>query len=850
MKKYQLIAIIMLLTGCFAPGEKQLHELGVSGELAAARKGMLGSVEYRLKFTIPSDSREEIPGGSVINFMALKKSRKPLLIDFNAEDDYLREVTVNGLSLPAEITEGNIIIPGKMIIKGANTIELGFRTGEISLNRNPDFLYTLLVPDRASTTFPCFDQPDIKAIFHLTLDLPEDYEAISNSTADSVITVNGRKKIIYKGTRPISTYLFAFAAGRFDRVESEIDGVKMEMLHREPDVDIVERNLEEIFRLHYNAIRWMEEYTGIPYPFGKFGFVLIPSFQYGGMEHPGSIFYRASSLFLEESPSINDRMSRASLIAHETSHIWFGDLVTMKWFDDVWLKEVFAGYMSDKIVNPDFPEANHDLRFLLSRYPAAYAVDRTRGTNPVIQELDNLRNAGSLYGGIIYNKAPIIMKHLEQITGEDGLRQSLRVYLKRFSYDNAEWDDLISIIGEVTGKELRKWSEAWVREPGMPHIESRVEKQSDGFRIWFDETDPTGRNRHWPQTLNALAITNSGNITGKCVPGEKTDYLHAGSAPLCIIPDTSALAYGYFLLDRPTIDYLAGNERRITNPLIRGFIWINAWENLLDRRIDAGLFYNAMLREALTEEDEQLRNYLSGRLHVVFWSILTETGRKLNAAGSEIAIWDKVLNVTDPARRRLWYNLYRNIASTPAALDTLYQSWQSATIEGTQKLSEDELCTLALTLALKRHPESKKILETQYDRITSTDRRSRFEFVMPSVSDDQEVRDSFFRSLSDPTNREREPWVLEALGYLHHPLIAANSVKYLGESLEMLEEIKYNGDIFFPGNWISTILSGHTSEDAFTIVEGFLEANPDYPEDLKLKILQASDNLYRLYSKK
>ena len=149
---------------------------------------------------------------------------------------------------------------------------------------------------------------------------------------------------------------------------------------------------------------------GIPYPFGKFDFVLIPSFQFGGMEHAGAIYYNASGLLLDESATQNQLLGRANMISHETSHMWFGDLVTMRWFNDVWMKEVFANFMAAKIVNPSFPNVNHDLRFLFQNYPAAYDVDRTDGANPIRQELANLNEAGSLYGAIIYQKAPIVMR--------------------------------------------------------------------------------------------------------------------------------------------------------------------------------------------------------------------------------------------------------------------------------------------------------------------------------------------------------------------------------------------------------------------------------------------------------
>ncbi len=151
------------------------------------------------------------------------------------------------------------------------------------------------------------------------------------------------------------------------------------MFHRETDAAKVARNRDAIFELHARALEFLERYTAIPYPFGKFDFVAIPAFQFGGMEHAGKILYNASGLMLDESATQNQLLGRASVIAHETAHMWFGDLVTMRWFNDVWMKEVFANFMAAKIVNPSFPTVNHDLRFLLSNYPSAYEVDRTPG---------------------------------------------------------------------------------------------------------------------------------------------------------------------------------------------------------------------------------------------------------------------------------------------------------------------------------------------------------------------------------------------------------------------------------------------------------------------------------------
>lgn len=848
-----LVLILTIVPSCNRVDREEYTADGVSKLLATYRNETVSDVRYGLTFRIDTGKNTPVEGNAVIEFLRTA-GREPLVIDFKVPGDYLKTVAVNGKTVDAGLTNGHIVIDRDHLARRYNRIEVSFRAGDLSLNRNDEYLYTLFVPDRASTAFPCFDQPDIKGRFTLTLDIPASYRAMSNNPVVSSDTTDGRVTLRFSETKPVSTYLFAFAAGKFDLVEKEIDGVKMEMLHRETRPGYVENNADEIFRLHYSALKWLEKYTQIPYPFDKFGFVLLPPFQYSGMEHPGSIFYRASSLFLEAAPTLNERLARASLIAHETSHIWFGDLVTMKWFDDVWLKEVFAGYMSDKIAGPDFPDVNHDLRFLLSRYPAAYEVDRTRGTNPIIQELGNMKDAGSLYGGIIYNKAPIVMRQLEQLAGEENLKKGLQEYLKKYSWGNARWDDLVAILEETSGKPLDEWSTMWVKEAGMPVI-TPVVQEDEGYKISFSEDDPSETLRHWPQTLKTMVITASDTVIAELEPAERDSYITTTDMPLCIIPDISGRAYGTFMFDSISAEYLLANITGFTDPLLKGILWINMYENLVNGAIRPADFYSAAFRDLQSVTDLQLRNYLSGRLSSVWWDWLTAEERSAFAPETESMLRNKMASAESPAEKRAWFSTLRNVTVTPKGMDYLVSLWKNGELPGvaipggspaaTVRLSEDELCNLALTLALKGHPEAPGIIAQQRERITGKERLERFDFVIPAVSDDDQVRDAFFESLRDPANREREPWVLEALGYLHHPMVAERSEKYILPSLEMLEEIKATGDIFFPGSWISSTLAGHRSPEARTTVEKFLDDHPDYPADLKLKIVQAADHLFR-----
>jgi aminopeptidase N len=429
-------------SGNTVPSASDHPGAGIPIELATERSASIRDVRYDLSFSVPEAVAQPISGRVNVQFN-LDDASHPVVLDFEPGASAITSVSIHNRPIAVDVVNGHIVIAKEFVAPGQNSVEVAFRAGDASLNRNPEFMYALFVPARAHLAFPCFDQPDLKARYTLSLEVPAAWQSVANGAETGREPHGDRLTLHYAETKPIPTYLFTFATGKFQVEAAERNGRTFHMYHRETDPQKVQRTRDAIFDLHSKALAWLEDYTQIPYPFGKFDFVLIPSFQFGGMEHPGAIYYNASSIMLEESATENQMLNRASTISHETSHMWFGDLVTMRWFNDVWMKEVFANFMAAKIVNPSFPNVNHELRFLLSNYPTAYGVDRTEGTHPIRQELENLNAAGQMYGAIIYQKAPIVMRQLELMLGPEKFRDGLREYLKEFQYGNATWLDLV-----------------------------------------------------------------------------------------------------------------------------------------------------------------------------------------------------------------------------------------------------------------------------------------------------------------------------------------------------------------------------------------------------------------------
>ncbi|MBP5499530.1 MAG: aminopeptidase [Bacteroidales bacterium] len=461
-----LRTLVILLIGSLGTmvGAQTAVTDGVSHELAVLRKAQVSEVTYSLSFEIPSQKDIPVIGDVAITF-DWAGGQEDLQIDF--QGDITGPVVVNGQTVPTLHQAEHILIPAQSLKADAsNRVSISFRSKDKALNRNSDYLYTLFVPDHARSVFPCFDQPDIKARYSLSLTLPEGWTAISNAP---LVSVDGLTQQ-FGLSDLLPTYLFSFSAGRFSTQTVERDGRQLTALYRETDSTKVAQ-LATVFDQVALSLRWLEQYTGIPQPFQKYGIVILPGYQFGGMEHPGCIQLRDQTIFLGEHPTPDEEMNRLHLIAHETSHLWFGDLVTMRWFDDVWTKEVFANFMADKIAREQFPDINHDINFLKTHYPAALAIDRTRGTHPIQQPLDNLKNAGLLYGNIIYDKAPIMMRQLEEQMGEEPFRKGLQQYLSTYAFDNATWDDLIAILDHQNPQAgISAFDQRWVKHQGMPEV--------------------------------------------------------------------------------------------------------------------------------------------------------------------------------------------------------------------------------------------------------------------------------------------------------------------------------------------------------------------------------------------
>ncbi len=837
---------------------------GVARVLAESRARDVRDLRYAVHLDIPAARDSAVRGTVDATFDW--QGTGDLVLDFRAPTSHLGRVSVDGDSITPILVPDHIVVPAAAMAKGLHTVSVAFTSTDAALNRNDEFLYALFVPDRASTAIPVFEQPDLKARWSLTLEVPAAWEAVSNGpllARDSAGAPPGRHRLRFAESAPISTYLFSFAAGRLQKVSAERGGRVFTMYHRESDAARVTRNADAIFTLHAQAIRWLEAYTGIPYPFAKYDFFAVPAFQFGGMEHPGAVWYRADALFLDEAPARTQELGRASLIAHETAHMWFGDLVTMRWFDDVWMKEVFANFMAAKIVTPAFPDVDHALRFFQAHHAAAYGVDRTAGANPIRQDLENLRDAGSLYGAIIYQKAPVVMKQLEALVGDTTFRDGLRAYLAGHRFGNATWNDLVGVLDSLSPADVRGWSRVWVEEPGRPTVHTGW----DNGDLWFRQQDTWSvlrepfasdaerarprRDLAWPQEVRVLLVWGDTVATSVARLDSRDLVMRLGTTPVprrapdIILPGTDGVSYGRFPLSDSTRRHLLARAATFRERLQRAVAWQGLQEEMLDARLAPQALLDAALRSLPTEPDELIASQLLGIIRGAYWRYLPDSVRRAAAPEVERTLWAALAAAPTAGRKGTLFSAIIGVTLSDAGVSRLERIWRKQETPAGFPISESQYIAMAEGLAVRGVPEAERILDEQERRITDPDRRARARFMRPALSADPARRDSLFRTFARVENRRRESWVLDAMGAMNHPLRAPTFLANLESALALTEEIQRTGDIFFPLNWMSATLGGHRSAAADSIVAAFLAAHQDMNPRVRDKMLQASDDLRR-----
>lgn len=806
--------IFFLLAMCLSTQSVKAQMLvkGVSKELAEHRKANISQVVYDLTFNIPSKPYESVKGKAIISFNL--EVREDVVLDFQGQIDgtcYIHDENDKRHATDILYQDEHIIIPMELLTEGKNKIELPFIANDKALNRNDDYMYTLFVPDMARSVFPCFDQPDLRAVFVTTLKVPSGWKTMAS---DNVCQ--------------LPTYLYSFVAGKFQEKSTVHNGRRMRALYRESDPDKVAQ-LNQVFDEASQALDWMEGYTGIACPFKEYGLVILPGYQFGGMEHPGAIQMNDRRIFLEKQATQEEKMARMELIAHETAHLWFGDLVSLKWFEDVWAKEVMANFLASKMVRRSFPDINHDLNFLKTYQTRAIAIDRTEGTHPIAQELTNMSDARLLYDNIIYDKAPVMLRMLEETMGAPEMQTGLQNYLKGHLFNNASWDELVAALEEAApSANVRQFSKVWVKQKGMPTIHTTYKNGN----LVITQNDPYHRGIVWPQKFQVRLVYDLGTSRTITVDmKEATRTIRVNDKPDYIIPNYNGKGYGHFTLDNEYAVLLPKRLITTRSDLHRYALLQTIHDNYLLGRIPP-IHFAELNRMMMTEQNPLIISATIDHMFRIAFDMPAEQRKTL-----ELCMMDLIDKNPSKDMRQLMIRKLSTHATAPELIDRIYTIWQQ---HNDPQLSEQDYMNMAYRLAILRSDTSGPILAAQRKRLKTDDERREFDYISRVCTSDPMLRVRLFNEMLKPQNREKEPWALKAFQLLNADVYEPQSNVYIESGLKSLQYIEQTSDIFFPTNWLKALLAEHKSREARLTVEKFINNNPNYPEHLRRKILEAA----------
>jgi len=420
-------------------------------------------------------------------FLSLDKED---LIKIDSIDLKIKELKVNDKEVDFEITQDKILIKNGFQ-KGENIIFINFEgelkevLGGIYLSKYRDnkeekyLITTQFEPVEARKAFPCFDDPDKKATFDLTLIFPKNFKTISNTLPIKEEIFGEKKKVIFETSPKMSTYLLYIGIGDFYFLEDKYKDVLIRVVVTPKEkLEGAKFALENCKKF----LSYLEEYFNVPYPLKKLDLIAIPDFAAGAMENWGAITFRENLLLVFENITSQSAKERiCEVIAHELVHMWFGNLVTMKWWDDLWLNESFATYLAYKAVNHFYPEWRILDNYIVDEVFSALNADALVSSHPIKVEIKDPQESTEIFDEISYEKGGSVLRMIENYLSEEKFRDGLRTYIKKFSYQNAQAEDLWNSLEEVSKFNVKEIMKDYLEKTGFPQVE--IKKENGNYEL-------------------------------------------------------------------------------------------------------------------------------------------------------------------------------------------------------------------------------------------------------------------------------------------------------------------------------------------------------------------------------
>jgi aminopeptidase N len=523
---------------------------------------------------------------------------------------------VNGRAVEPTWTGYRLTLPGTALAR-ENTVRIVYENeydhgGDgfhqfIDPQDGKEYLYTNFEPYEAHRLFPCFDQPDIKATYEVTLVAPPEWTVIANSRESAAEDRgDGRTRHRFEKTKPFSTYLFCIVAGPYHAFRETHGDTPIGFYCRESMVPYVD--IEELWTITRQGLDFFADFFAVPYAFGKYDQIFVPEFNAGAMENVGAVTHNEFMVF-RDPPTDSQRRRRAEVILHEMAHMWFGDLVTMRWWNDLWLNESFATYMAYLAMTTATRFTSGWVDFNASTKNWAYRQDQLVTTHPIAGQVADTDQTFLNFDGITYGKGASVLKQLVAAIGPDGFREGMREYFRLYSYGNATLGQFLGALEKGSGQDLKEWSRLWLETASLNTVAAQWEVDGDRVSaLTLRQSAPPEYPTLRPHALEvALVRDRNGAIEIDSIPARiateeaAVDAAFGRPAPDLVFPNHNDHGYVKVALDDQSLQFARENLERIDDDLLRQLLWSSLWNMVRDQQLKS-TEYLALVRERVARE--------------------------------------------------------------------------------------------------------------------------------------------------------------------------------------------------------------------------------------------------------
>ena len=732
-------------------------------EEARRRAADLVVRSYQVDFDL-TDPGETFVTTSRIRFGATSDST---WVDVKPER--LLAVELNGVALDVGLlAEGRFPLTG---LQDENevvvTAELKYSVDGEGLVRSVDaadgrvYTYGMSSLESAPRYYPCFDQPDLKAPYTVTVKCPEDWVVLGNGAATQV----GPGEWTLAETKPLASYFVTIVAGPYHLIRSEYDGIPLGLACRQSLKEHLDRDAEDLFRTTGQAFDEYHRMFRQRYPFGEYWQVFVPDFNLGAMENPGCVTF-ADHLVFRSKVTEAERSTRARIVVHEMAHMWFGDLVTMKWWNDMWLNESFAEYMAHRVTEDATDYRGNWTDFAFVRRWWGLQTDQSSSTHPVAPDsLKDARQSLDDFDGISYAKGAAVLKQLAKYLGDDVFLKGVNAHLESNEYGNADLPEFIAKLTEAGAPDLDNWSEQWLRTSGLDTI--TAERTPTG--VVLHRTSPDASRRPHKLSVRGYDASGAGKTVDVVLEGDTAEVALSNDLAV-IVPDADDDTWAKIRLDATSLANLPAVLPKIADGTTRAVIWNSIRDATahaeLDPRKALELFATAIQPEDSDIAVGSLVHWLEERVLGGYLPYDESRGVVADALGNK-------LGTTEPSSSLQLATVRGFVATTDDA--RLLQAWLSGS-DVPEGLEIDADLRWAFVLRLVRLDAfGAAEIDAELARDTSTEGVNHAARCRSALADGKEA--AWTRIMTDPTVGVKE--LLAAAEGFWHPGQAAVTAPYV-----------------------------------------------------------------------